>query len=123
MLVPDGRTGAQTETQEIAFKRKENLFYCEGGQASEEVAQRGCGATLEILTTCLDRALAVGHGDTRNPRQQRWQEGVTAAAPCARAPADPGDLGPAKRRPRAAARHARFDASVGRAASGCLRSA
>lgn len=74
MLVPDGRTEAQIETQEIAFKHKENLFYCEGGQTSAEVSQRGGGATLEILTTCLDRALVVGHGDnclTGNPRQRR----------------------------------------------------
>ena len=46
---------AQTEIQEILFTCKKNLFHCEGGQAWEQVAQRGCGVSIP--------------GDTQNPTE------------------------------------------------------
>lgn len=32
--------------QEIPFKHKKRLFYCDGGQTLEEVSQRGCGVSI-----------------------------------------------------------------------------
>ena len=36
----------QIETQEAPPEHQETFFYCEGGQALEQVAQRGCGVSI-----------------------------------------------------------------------------
>ncbi|KAK4832344.1 hypothetical protein QYF61_021873 [Mycteria americana] len=42
----DQRQWAQTKTQEIPFKHMKKLFYHEGGETLQKVAQRGCGVSI-----------------------------------------------------------------------------
>ena len=48
---------AQTETQEALSEHQEALSYCDGDQALEQVAQRGCGISILGDTQKLS-----GHG-------------------------------------------------------------
>ena len=42
----DKKQWAQVETQEIPFKHKKTLFYCDGDQTLEQITQRGCGVFI-----------------------------------------------------------------------------
>ena len=53
----DERQWAQTETQEVLNIREPFYFYCEGGQALAQLAQRGC-----VVSTLGDIQKPSGHG-------------------------------------------------------------
>jgi len=51
-LVPSERTrgSGHQQLQEIPFKQKKKLFYCDSGQTLEQVTQRGCEASTFGVT-------------------------------------------------------------------------
>lgn len=56
-MIPSERTrGNGHKQQEIPSDKKKILFYSEGGQALEEVAQKGCGASIFV-----DIKIPTGH--------------------------------------------------------------